>query len=135
MRVKPKRSSLKLGPCKKLAYRYCGPYSIAKRIGEQAYWLELPPHIRVHNVFHVSLLKQYIADPSHVLNDEDTIFLSQDEFQMESEQILEVKEWQLRQRIIREVFVLWKNYPIEDASWEDWDRLVTQFPHVQTWIV
>ena len=86
-------------------------------------------------MFHVSLLKQYIADPSHVLNDEDTIFLSQDEFQMESEQILEVKEWQLRQRIIREVFVLWKNYPIEDASWEYWDRLVTQFPHVQTWIV
>ena len=135
LRVKPKRSSLKLGPCKKLAFQYCGPYTVVKRIGEQAYKLELSPHIRVHSVFHVSLLKQYIADPSHVLNDEDTIFLSQDEFQMQPKRFLEIKERQLRQRIIWEVFVLWKNYPMEDASWENWDLLVTQFPHVQTWTV
>ena len=57
LRVKPKRSSLKLGNYKKLAYRYCGPFEIMQRIGEQFYKLELPLHLHVHNVFHASLLK------------------------------------------------------------------------------
>ena len=34
LRVKPKRSSLKLGKYKKLAYRYCGPFEVLRRIGE-----------------------------------------------------------------------------------------------------
>ena len=54
LRVKPKRSSLRLGKYKKLAYRYCGPYEILRRIGEQSYELALPAHLHVHNVFHVS---------------------------------------------------------------------------------
>ena len=80
LRVKPKRSSLKLGKYKKLAYRYCGPFSILKKIGEQSYELDLPSHLHVHNVFHVSLLKQYVSDPLHVLTNDDTILVSQEEF-------------------------------------------------------
>ena len=121
----------KLGKFKKLAYRYCGPFEILRRMGEQAYELELPPHLHVHNVFHVSLLKKYIAGPQHVLNEDDTILISQEEFQMELEQILEVKERKLRHKTMREVLVQWKGYPIEDASSEDWDRLVAQFSHLK----
>ena len=80
IKVKPKKSSLTLGKHKKLAYRYCGPFKVTKRIGEQAYELKLPPHLYVHNVFHVSLLKQYILDPSHILNHDDTILVSLEEF-------------------------------------------------------
>ena len=33
-----------------------------------AYHLELLPELsRIHNVFHVSMLRKYISDPSHVL--------------------------------------------------------------------
>ena len=33
-----------------------------------AYRLELPPELsRIHNVFHVSMLRKYILDPSHIL--------------------------------------------------------------------
>ena len=106
IRVKPKKSSLRLGKHKKLAYRYCGPFKVTKRIGKQAYELELPSHLHVHNVFHVSLLKQYIADPSHVLDHDDTILVLQEEFQMEPEQILEIKERQLCHKCIQEAFVL-----------------------------
>ena len=48
---------------------------------------------------------------------------------MTPEQILETKERKLRNRTIRDVLVQWKGYPVEDASCEDWDRLVTQFPY------
>ena len=77
--------------------------------------------MHVNNVFHVSFLKKYIADPLHVLNKDDNILILQEEFQMEPEQILEVKERKLCHRRVREVLVQWKGYPIEDASWEDWD--------------
>ena len=80
LRVKPKRSSLKLGKYRKLAYRYCGPYEVLQRIGEQSYELALPPHLHVHNVFHVSLLKHYVANLDHVLNHDDTILVNQEEF-------------------------------------------------------
>ena len=90
--MKPKRSSIKLRKYKKLAYRYCGPYEIIKRIGEQSYKLALPLHLHIHDVFHVSLLKQYVANPEHILDADDTILVNQEEFSMKSESILEIKE-------------------------------------------
>ena len=39
------------------------------RIGDLAYRLALPPSLSgVHNVFHVSMLRKYVSDPSHVLS-------------------------------------------------------------------
>ena len=52
----------------------------------------------MHNIFHVSLLKEYVPDPLHLLNDEDTVLVNQEEFQMTPEQILEIKERKLRHK-------------------------------------
>ena len=120
-----------MGKYRKLAYRYCGPYEVLKRIREQSYELALPPHLHVHNVFHVSLLKPYVANLDHVLSHDDTVLVNQEEFQMEPEQILDMKERKLRHRTIKEVLVQWKGYPVEDASWEDWTRLIIHFPYLQ----
>ena len=132
LRVKPKRSSLRLGKYKKLAFRYCGPYQIIKRIGEQAYKLALPLHLKIHNVFHVSLLKKYVPDPRHVLEDDHVNFVSQEEVIAEPDVILQTREKQLRSRTLREVLVQWKGYPAEEASWEDWDLLKEKFPFLSS---
>ena len=63
-----------------------------QRIGEQSYKLALPPHLHVHDVFHVSLLKQYIPNLDHILSRDDSILVNQEEFQMEPKQILKLKE-------------------------------------------
>lgn len=42
---------------------------ILERIGDVTYRLTLPPSLLVvHNVFHVSILRKYMADTSHVMN-------------------------------------------------------------------
>ena len=62
LRVRAKKSSLKLGSCAKLSPRYCGPFEVLERIGPVAYRIAFPASTRAHNVFHVSLLKKYIHD-------------------------------------------------------------------------
>jgi hypothetical protein len=68
LKVKARKSSLKLGNFAKLAPTFCGPFEILTRIGLVAYQLALPANLRIHNVFHVSLLKKYIHDPTHMID-------------------------------------------------------------------
>ncbi|XP_027768671.1 uncharacterized protein LOC114074834 [Solanum pennellii] len=49
-----------------------GPYRISDRVGNLAYKLELPPESVVINpVFHVSMLKKYMGDPSLIVPTEN----------------------------------------------------------------
>jgi hypothetical protein len=54
------RSSLRLGSFPKLVARYCGPFEILEKIGLFAYMLAFLASMRLHNVFHVSLLNKYV---------------------------------------------------------------------------
>lgn len=93
-----------------------------------AYRLELPPHIRVHNVFHVSLLKPYV--PDNFLRISASVPIDETgTFEMVPECFLDFREKKLRGRIIREFLVKWKNYQIEDASWITQEELRQKFPH------
>ena len=127
LRVRPKRSSLSLGKFKKLSARYCGPYVITKKINDQAYELLLPPDVKVHNVFHISLLKKYVPDELHIL-DEQPLISKDGTLDITPERILQTRERTLRSRTINEHLIKWTGYPEEDASWEREDTLISTYP-------
>ena len=68
LRVKPKKNKLRTRIYTKLAPGYVGPFEILARIGHATYQVALPLYIRIHDVFHISLLKKYVADQSHIIN-------------------------------------------------------------------
>ena len=68
LKVSPMKGVMRFGKKEKLVLRYIGPFEILDRVGIFAYRLVLPPNLsQVHLVFHVSMLRKYISDPSHVL--------------------------------------------------------------------
>ena len=68
LKVSPMMSVMRFGRKGKLSPRFVGPFEILERVGTLAYKVALPPSLsKVHNVFHVSTLRKYIYDPSHVV--------------------------------------------------------------------
>ena len=71
LKISPWKGVLRFGKRGKLSPRYIRSYEIISRVGPVAYRLDLPLELsKVHNVFHVSMLRKYIPDPSHVLKDQ-----------------------------------------------------------------
>jgi hypothetical protein len=44
---------------RKLLPKWVGPFEVTERIGKVVYKLDLPPNLKMQNVFHVQLLKEY----------------------------------------------------------------------------
>ena len=67
--VAPMKGVMRYGKKGKLSPRFVGPFEVLKRKGEVAYRIALPPALLgFHNVFHESMLRKYIHDPSCVLS-------------------------------------------------------------------
>ena len=125
-----KQMSLKqLNKDNKLAPKYYGTYKMLQKIGSMAYKLELLATSQVHLVFHVSCLKKVIGDKIPIQN----IFLELDEVKviLEPEKILETRTKKLRNQVIIEYLIKWKNLPIEDLTWE-YDSFIQKNPHLTT---
>ena len=131
LKVSPMKGVMRFGKKGKLSPRFVGPFEVLERIGVVAYRLALPPSLSaVHNVFHVSMLRKYISDPSHVLNYEP-LQLNQDlTYEEKPVRILDTKEKELRNKRIPLVKVLWKNHSTEEATWEREEEIRSKFPEL-----
>ncbi|KAL0555972.1 hypothetical protein IC582_004475 [Cucumis melo] len=129
LKVAPMKGVLRFERRGKLSPRFVGPFEILERIGPVAYRLALPPSLStVHDVFHVSMLRKYVPDPSHVVDYEP---LEIDENLSYVEQPVEVLAREvktLRNKQIPLVKVLWRNHRVEEATWEREDDMRSRYP-------
>ena len=115
---------MRFGKKGKLSPRYIGPYEILDRVRHVANRLALPRELeRIHNVFHVSCLRKYIPDVSHVLEVQPVEFKEDLSYEEQQVEILDRKEKTLRNKTVVLVMVLRRNHRVEEATWEREDDI------------
>ena len=78
-----------------------GPFEIVERKGPVAYRLAFPDSSRrMHDVFHISILRHYISDPTHVIEMSSLQVLDEGEITTETINILDHHIRQLQHRTI-----------------------------------
>ncbi|XP_048228301.1 uncharacterized protein LOC125369566 [Ricinus communis] len=106
-----------------------GPYEILERVGPLAYRLALPPELaQVHNVFHVSMLRRYRSDPSHVIKIPEIEVSEKLTYVEESIQILDRQVRKLRNKEIPMVKVKWSQHSSKEATWEVEKHMMDKYP-------
>ncbi|PWA81057.1 hypothetical protein CTI12_AA191120 [Artemisia annua] len=111
----------------KLSPRFYGPYRILRKVGPVAYKLELRPAARIHPVFHVSMLKP--AHGSFPSTPAPPLPITKDwEVDLQPSSVL-AHCWVIEAgQPVLELLILWCHRPAEEATWENYDLLTTQFP-------
>ena len=102
-------------------FKKLGPYPILSQVNPVAYKLKLPPTLKIHNVFHVSLLEPYIQNtiPTRKLSPPPPVII-QDELEYEVATILDSCKKHRRLYYL----VDWVGYDKEEQSWEPATSLV-----------
>jgi hypothetical protein len=98
---------------------------VLERVGTLAYRLELPPGARIHDVFHVGLLKAYRGDPpaappAYPPTTDGRVLPG-------PEKVLKAQQ----RRDVWHVLVQWTGLSVEDATWEKLDEFRQQFLDIQ----
>ena len=119
LNVSPWKKVMRFGENGKLSPRFIRPYEVIEKVGLVAYRLALPPKLeKIHNVFHVSMLRRYRSNPSHVVSSE-TIELKLDlTYEEGPVEILAQEVKELQKKRIPLVKVLWRNHKTKEATWE-----------------
>ncbi|XP_057733997.1 uncharacterized protein LOC130949239 [Arachis stenosperma] len=119
---------------KGLIRKYEGPFEIIGRVGEVAYKVQLPPSMKIHPIFHVSMLKPYHKDQDEPSRGDSSrappVMIRS--FDKEIEEIL-------ANRVVRrrgvppsiQYLIKWKRLPITEASWEAREDLWQFQEHLQ----
>ena len=84
-----------------------------------AYRLALPPELaKLHNVFHVSMLRRYCSDESHILPVQEIQVQADLSYDEEPKAIMAREVKQLWNKQVPLVKVFWKHHSREEATWE-----------------
>ena len=131
LKISPWKGVLRFRRRGKISPRYIWPYENIARVGLVAYKLKLPPELsRIHDTFHVSMLRKYILDLSHVLREQPVHLKENLTYEETPVQIVDRKEQVLRSKVIPLVKVLWRNHEREAATWEPEAQMHLQYPQL-----
>jgi hypothetical protein len=83
-----------------------------------------------HDVFHVSMLRKYIANPDVIVEYESLEIYEGLTFVEEPVKIVDKKEQVLHTKTIPIVKVLWRNHGVEEASWEAEHDMWSRYLHL-----
>jgi len=126
------QSSLVNRPFPKLAFKFFGPYEILERIGAVAYRLNLPVDSKIHPVFHVSQLKDYVPDHTPVFTNLPKI-AELDTVDPMPEAILDRRLVKKGNSATPQGLIKWQHIPAEAATWENLSNLKKRFPSFDAW--
>ena len=106
----------------KLKPRFYGPYRVAAVINDVAYRLELPDRARLHDVFHIGLLKKFVSTPP--TSPPALPPIHHGAAVPEPDRVTRAR----LNRGVCQLLVHWKGEPASSASWEDLDSFVARYP-------
>ena len=120
----PKRGVVRFGKRGKLSPRFIRPFELLERVGIVTYRLALPPSMSgVHEVFHVSMLRRYTPDPTHVVDWGEIEVDTDGTFKEGIVCIMDRWDQVLRRKTVRLVRVLWRHRGVEESTWECEDTM------------
>ena len=119
LKVSSWRQILRFGQKGKLNLRFIRPYEILERVSPVAYLLALTPELaKLHDVFHVSMLRRYCSDESHILPVLEIQVQEDLSYDEEPKAIFAREVKQLQNKQVPLVKMLWQHHDREKATWE-----------------
>ncbi|XP_075078500.1 uncharacterized protein LOC142164566 [Nicotiana tabacum] len=104
---------------------------IVQRIGRVAYKLDLPPELEaIHPVFHISMLRKFLGDPSCISPIEDIEVSENLSYEEIPVAILDRQIRKLRTKEVASVKVLWRSNNVEEMTWEAEEDMKSRYPHL-----
>ena len=109
--------SSKLGPL------YCGPFEVIEKY-RTAYKLNLPPHMKMHPVFHVSQLKLYRrpTDAARTYEKPGPVIVDEGAEEFEVDEIINHRKRKRGRKTNIEYLIVWKGYPVHESTWESTEK-------------
>nr|XP_009788728.1 PREDICTED: uncharacterized protein LOC104236501 [Nicotiana sylvestris] len=128
LKLQPYRqSSVAIRKNLKLSARFYGPYKVLQRIGAVAYRIEHPLGSQIHPVFHISQLKRRIG-PAITPQMQPPTCDVDGRVRIQPIAILQRKMVKVNNGVGVKVLVQWANLNPNEATWEDWGYMRSQFP-------
>ncbi|XP_049394621.1 uncharacterized protein LOC125858883 [Solanum stenotomum] len=119
--------------CRQKSYADVRRRNLEFEIGRVAYELDLPSELEaVYPIFHVSMLRKCIGDPSRIMPIENICIAEDLSYSEVPIAILDRQVRKFRNKDTASVKVLWRNNNVEEMTWEAEEEMRNEYPQLFT---